>query len=453
MKLGKGLFFSPLILIFFLCFFLSTCSKQNDTAHIIIDLESDGLAAAEMHSSLADRIINILTLSRTAHADAPSNITSYMLTVSGPDLVTITAYYPAGTSRIVADVPAGNSREVSVTANIDPSDPRAVLAYRGSIVVDLKKGESRDVALTMVPSETKIAIPDLLRNRVVQTDDMKGSNWKTLVQADLASGIITYTYKPSDIAFDAGGRMYIANNSASSYDTGIIRIGSISGGASAAAIVTGKDVTGIQWIAIDMKKAILYFATSTVLYSSGIDGSGITSRVTISSGSIYGINVDDNGQVYIVYTNGGGTNIVARYNPLNFAAAPVTFDFSAHYGSNNYNPKDVVIKSGRVYVAVNGYSLAAQEIVELNSKLQYVGSFGAGTAANPDTAFGHFYGPVHFVARLNRKLVIIDDGAAGGAFDFYADKLVSIDTIDGENWETFGSSGGGVGQFGFYYGC
>ena len=458
MKHSKGLFFSIFILVFILSLFIISCSDSQleNTAHVTIDLESNGMAFSGEKTGFIDKIMNFVSLSGTAHAAAPSNITSYKLVITADDMQTITEQYSANTKRIEINIPSGKQRRFTLTASINPSDVRAVLAYSGSTTVDLKNGEIKNITLTMVTSETKILIPDSKRVKVVQIDDMKGTNWTELVLSNLQSGIISFTYNPYDISLDAQGRIYIANNSASTSDAGIFRIDSIKGGASAQIIIAGTKTTGIQWISIDMKNAILYFATSSILYSAGLDGSNMKTLATMPS-TIYGICVDEEGMVYVVYTNGGGTSIVRKYDPSNFLTPLKTFDTYSYFGSitSAYIPKDVVVKSGKVYIAIAGNILADFGIVQLDSNLQYVDRYGTGTSTIPDTAAGHFYGPSHFVATLNRKLYLIDDGGAGGGFSQQADKLVSMDDIDGTNWETYGSFsfGAGEGYFSFYYGC
>jgi hypothetical protein len=450
MKINRYSFSSLLILILFSGFFFTTCSTQ-DTARVTINLGLNGQASAVKPSGFADRFLNLLTLARSAYAAAPSNITSIVLTVTGSGMADINSTYSAGTSVIDVDIPVGKSRQITVTANIDPADPRAVLAYAGTATVDLKSGESKDIALTMMTAETKIVIPDYQNNRVVQIESLStgNSSWKTLTASSPITGIsFAFPFSPKDIAFDAQGRIYVANhyNYATGSEVLIFRIDSITGGAtSAQSLISGS--TGIQAIAIDMKNSILYYATTTQVFRTTLDGVGSTPVLT--STAIYGINVDDNGMLYIAYYN--GTNyLVSKIDPSIGLSSAVTYNL----GSTSH-PSDVVVKSGKIYVSVWTSTPTAQ-IVQLDSNLQFVASYGSYTAT-ADGIPGHFYGPAHFVAILNRKLYIIDDGGTVNSMSSL-DKLVSIDDITGSNWAAYGSNGGfststTPGLFHFYAGC
>lgn len=441
-----------LILIFSVLILTITACNKEDTATIIIDLKSSELAKTGETTGFFDRLVNILTFSRKANAATPSNITSYQINITSPDMETITAEYPADITSIVIKVPAGN-KTIALTANIDPSDARAVLAYTGSATVDLEAGETKNVTLTMMASETKLLIPDYYTSRIIQIDDMNGTNWKTLVKSQITGGVTLATFiYLYDIAFDAQGRIYVANNTSTASNTTIFRIDSIpsSGSINATEIVNANNVPNVYWLAIDRKNSILYFTTSSVLYSSALDGTSRTARITLTGSNFYGINVDDDGNVYIARSNLATINIVDKYNHLNFATPVATFNFSAHYGVNAYFPRDVVVKSGNIFVAVDGSDLAARKIVQLNSNLEFIDDYGSG--AN-DTAPGQFYGPCHFVAKLNRKLYIMDDGDLVVPYFSLKDKLVSMDDIKGTNWTIYGSNGSDIGQFSFYYNC
>ena len=62
--------------------------------------------------------------------------------------------------------------------------------------------------------------------------------------------------------------------------------------------------------------------------------------------------------------------------------------------------------------------------------LNVLKSYGTNFAGNvSDTTKDHFYNPSRFVAGMNKKITIMDDESG-------YDKLVSIDDISGNNWET-----------------
>jgi hypothetical protein len=458
-------FLGILLIIFIFSLAILSCSPEGSSkVTITINLGLQNKAALNTYeNSIFDRVFRFFAKDAEAQS-APSNISSLTLNITGAGMATITKSYttPIPDTITIEEVPSGSSRTFELLAYT----PSATL--RGAATCDLAGGANVTIPISMGLYETKIVLLDPQNSRLVQIDDMNGNGWKTMTSAYTTISPAFYVYRPQDVAFDARGRIYIANNTSSTFADHIIyRVDSIPGDPN---IITAQVIVdkaagitrGIEAIAIDMKNSILYYAiyNSSIgysnLYSTGLDGGtpydyNLPSLITLYSGSyIYGISVDDDGLIYIAYTNHGGTNIIVKFDPIGLQIIN-TFDFNVYYGNQNHAPYDIVVKSGNVYAAITGYVVPNQHIIQLNSNLQFVASYGTGVNTSSNSP-GDFYGPLRFVAKLNRKLYICDDGGVvnvGGGLD----KLVAMDDISGNGWVTYGSYGSGVGQFNFYYGC
>ncbi len=92
------------------------------------------------------------------------------------------------------------------------------------------------------------------------------------------------------------------------------------------------------------------------------------------------------------------------------------------------------------------------KIMKLDTNLNYISSFG-NQSPSTDSITGNFYGPKRFLAILNKKLTILDEGSTNESSGFQGDRLITITDITGSGWETYGQAGAGIGQFEFYWAC
>jgi len=396
---------------------LLTCSHTGGTATVTINLGFAGHESAQ-NQSFIDRLLGLFL--QKAYAQPPVNIESILVQITGPGMSTIEYGFEPTVTTITVVVPAGASRTISVIATASPEQESAALAFTGTATLDLSPGESKSISVTMIVSETKIVIPDYLNNRIIQIDDISGTG-----------SVVYNTISPYDVDFDVAGRIYIARNAAVQ---GVIRINDITGAGSL-------DITGIQSIrtlAIDRINNLIYFASSTELRKCNYDGSNPVQldTTTDSITNMIGLDVDDNGILYIVSMS----NTVYKYDPGTQSAVD-------SYTDNLSSPWDIVIKEPNLYIA-NPYGANGYRVIQLDSNLSFVHGYGddaTSTNHNP----GMFYGPYRFVAILNDKITMIDDGTSPP----WNDKLIQMDDINGTNWTTYPTTGDGQAYFRFYVDC
>ncbi len=161
------LFSALLILIF-----SPGCSLNNspDTARVTVDLG--------LHEKGDARGI-------TGKDTAPAGVTGIELTVSAPDMRTVTEDIPLATGKITLNVPAGKARLFRVTAY----DPTGNLG--GSATKDLEAGTPADLTVAMSYQYTGVTI------NVNYPDGTPGSTSLTYGLNVINSGVTSnYTYTP-----------------------------------------------------------------------------------------------------------------------------------------------------------------------------------------------------------------------------------------------------------------
>lgn len=370
-----------------------------------------------------------------------SDVGSFGITVSGEDMDPVSDSGDASTTQFVVEVPDGTERTFEVTANISSSSTSAALAFTGSSVTDLTAGQPASVSVTVDQlSKTKIVIPDPenSRYRLVQIDDMSGAGWTKLQGTDLGWGS-NYDFQPFDVDFDNEGRIYIANNITSGGHGRIIRINDISG----AGVYEYTNVNSqIRCLAVDRVNEILYYSDGSTLWKCSLDGTGNTTLDVTGISSIRGLAVDGNGKLFISRA-GTSVDLIFRYNPS-------TESIEKSYGSADTNMAtawDVLANGGSIFVA-NYQGSSGYLIMEFDSELNYVDSFGdqAGDPENPTQ--DEFLGPHRFVAIVNRKITVIDEFDDMDVND--VERLVSIDNLSGSGWDTFDPSEVEQSAFGFF---
>lgn len=398
-------------------------------------------------------------------APALSSISSVLFYVTGEGMEAISESLPLSSTSVTADAGSdilvsygsdgiavsldmepGSGRTFSVTVNIKPSDPGVVLAWSGSETVDVVEGENV-VQVVMGIRETKILVPDYLNNRVVQIDDMADDQTDEFtgddavaLNIDGAAFSAPSLFQPSDIEIDSLGRIYIANGYDSAGAPKLIRMDSIY--STSADVIVG-DTLGIISTSIDTDNNYIYYATSSAIRRINLDGTNDVQVNTNNIGESYfrGIAVDGNGYIYIA--NEGSFEVIKiDLSNGNIATSYTVTD----------TPWDVLVRPPYVYVANFDSAVTGSTLIRLDSNLT-TGS-AISLHLSPDET-DYFYGPHRFLAILNRRLYIMDDGYLSGVSPFNIDRIVTIDDIDGINWQTFGSYGTGNGQFEFFehYNC
>ena len=342
--------------------------------------------------------------------------------ISGPDITTITEpllLIPG--YQIYA--PVGSSRTFKVTLNIDPSDPGVVLAWEGTVTADVVTGNN-NVQVAMAIAQTKIVIPDYLNSRVVQIDNFDTPNWIPKVGTGFG---LTGNISPYDIDFDSLGRIYILNNIGAG-NPDIMRIDNITSTTYVSILNISMLYTAI---AIDRNNSYLYYATTSQLFRSNLDGSSPITLQGSTITNIRGIAVDDSGMLYIACSNSAVPSVVA-YNPG-------TTSIIHSYSTGLVTPWDVIVKASYVYVS----DLGSADVIQLPLDLSAV------TGTLYQSAGGDYFSePSRFVAILNRKFYILDDGYNNP--DVNSDRIISFDDIGGTGWAPYGANGTGDGQFQFY---
>jgi hypothetical protein len=356
----------------------------------------------------------------------PANIASLALIVGGPGMDTIANTYAVGTTTTTLTIPSGAARTFTLLV----SSPSASLI--GSSTVDLAPGETRTVTLSPAVAGTQIVIPDYLNGRIVQISDIAGTGWVAKVQADFTS---VTSFLPWAVDFDEQGRIYIANNTASSTDPGVIRIDDINH-TSTFTKVDATFNTGIKSLAVDRTNGLVYYctATATTLYMKDINNVLVAAATsTLSSDGILtppaSITVDDQGILYMAIPGATAPAHIVKYNP-NLAIGTRALASSTYALSS---PWGIMVRGPYVYVTDSG----AGTVVRFDKNLNFVDSYSP-PLARPET----------FLATLNRKITLIDEGSSGAT-----DRIDSFDDMTGAGLETFGSNGSGTNQFAFYSIC
>lgn len=384
-------------------------------------------------------------------APAVTDIDSYTLTITGPGMSAITETYPADTASIEIEVPSGDNREFSLLVNMNPDSSSAVLSWIGEAEADLPAEEVVPVTLDMGINETKIILPDFRNQRLVIINNINGDNMQTVIgNAAWGSGVWAgFGFQPYDVGIDRLGRIYIANYG-SSMTGRVIRMDDFD----ATNFTEFTDQTiPILCLAIDNTNNYLYYSTSSTLYRVNLADNTESTRTTTGIQSFRGMSVDSNGTLYIAAQNSFGTPTIFKYYPDTQTIDPTT------YTNGNFQvPWDTLVKedeNGNYLYVANCRNVASPvdlAIVRLNLDFTSPVEYGINESLASNTNKGVFYSPRRFVAVLNRKITIIDDNEYESAPTNF-DKLISMDNIAGDNWETYPVSGGGQGLFRFYSTC
>ena len=110
-----------------------------------------------------------LNLQSNSRAPASTILDWGNLIVSATDMLPITEEIDDGS--LTLEVPSGNDRLFVLTAST------STLYYIGQTTADLVPGETVEITIPMKLLSTKLLIPDILNNRIVQIDDISGDGW------------------------------------------------------------------------------------------------------------------------------------------------------------------------------------------------------------------------------------------------------------------------------------
>jgi len=449
----KNKSFFGIILLVLISFIFLNCSSpgtSNVTIHINLGLNKAS-AANTFENSIIDKIFRLFTKDVEAQT-APSHVTSIELNVTGSGMDSIHQTYtsPDIPDSIDLEIPSGPSRLFEVLAYT----PSATL--RGAVTESLVGGTTVTIPIRMSTYETKIIIPDYQNYRIVQINDMTGTGWSV---RSTISGI--NQFRPYDVAFDRQGRIYITNNVGGSAmgDNGVIRLNHFTD----TSPYLYPDSTrrngllydyGIVAVTIDINNNYIYYARSAALYREDLNDTtpthdSFTTLSTTAIGTFRGITCDDQGLLYLAGTTSLGSPAIFIYNPS--TQTVITSVTNLDIPLLTAAPWHLLLKGSYLYVANPMTSGTNNQILLLNKDtLQFIQGYGNYSLAI--TTQGYFYGPRHFVAVLNRKIYIIDEGPDMSE----TSKLISMDDINGTNWEVYGAYGlvvDGVGHFNFYFYC
>jgi hypothetical protein len=388
---------------------------------------------------LGDIIISESSGQEVRDIGAPQNaiITSVVISISGSGVNKVSYTYNTPQRILYIYVPPGEERTIELILNVDPNCDSAVLAFGGQTTVSLKPGQFKWVQIGMAPVETKLVIPDRNRGRVVQINSLNPAtaNWDWY---EAGAGMIN----PFDIDFDNKGRIVAINNDAAAGNDIIILddIGNVH---------LEVDATGpLTAVAVDKKNHFFYFCNSNTIfqYQYNVDQTALalTGQNAPPFGNILGIDVDENGLLYIIGEIMGPVSVryVFHYD----------FDTNSIVGGNSINidnATDVIVKEDYVYVAANG----TPSVIRVNRSLDGASrmDYGQIAADNDDTIPGHFHGPRRFVAIPNKKFYMVDDGNGG---EPNLERIASFDQPGTwAGWEAKQGNEIDAGQFFIFYDC
>jgi hypothetical protein len=407
--------------------------------------------------SVIDRVLRFFTRDAVA-ATPPATFGNINIQVTGEGIGTYNMDF-APTDVISMTVPGGGLRSFMVTAQVAPGDPSAVKSFRGSSIANVPSGGTVHVPVIMKLYETKILVPDEYNQRLVLlVDNVNPNNWNaTITGPQIGAG----TMYPYDIDYDSRGRIYIANWVGSGTD--IIRTDDLNGtnlrqfNINFAGIF---DLTYVTGIAIDRKRDILYCISSTELFKvplACIENNTMVGVVRLDSPSnaiwsnLYGIDVDEDGYLYIVNGYTGNWRIT-KYNP-NITTAGIMYQLAFPSLSWGY---DIKVEKPYIYV-LNSSGAAGYQVIKYHIDYEspttatYSIAEHYGTSiATATLADGRFYGPRRFVGIRNDGFIIIDNNEGS-----YLCKLIGLGTEPalGMTWSSFGEWGTGARQFKFYCLC
>ncbi len=461
---------------FLFSLFLVSCSDSGTaTVRISLDLPDSVAAQSRAPESIIDRVLGFF--STPAYAQLASlGISSVQVTVSGPGMDTVVKKYSGDTLLVVMAIEEGPQRTIEVSASLERDNKTAVLSYQGSATVDLKAGELKVVAVTMIASDIKLVLPDFSNARLVQIPgiDATDDEWASIgvVYTGTYPSYSEVSLLPYDVDFDAAGRIYMLS---SGNGARLLRFNALVALTVAEDVLTDDDLGGYELmnatgIAIDRPNNILYCVFDDAIMAKDLS-SGTVSNITdgaelppalANGATLSDLAVDGDGGMYVAAQGNGGSvpGLVFKYDPEANAVAQYTdpdsgepMDISVSLSeleglnySYNTSAWDITIRGDQAYVAVYDSSPENPQnaVVRFDLNLQDPAVLTQGPGTSPDS----FIGPHRFVGWNSGRLFVIDDLADNDRIVGFDISLFD-DNSDG-GWETYGSTGTLTGQFMFY---
>jgi hypothetical protein len=175
-------------------------------------------------------------------------------------------------------------------------------------------GQFNNPMAVSIDSAGRIYVMDTGNSRLVRMDDMNGTNWTTM--SGVGSGVGQFTQYSAPVAFDAAGRIYIAD---------------------AGRIVRMDDMSGINWttltisplgVAVDAAGRIYILQSGTVVRVDDMTGANWTSISLGSSSTPHSIAVDPAGMILV---GGGGAQIVDNMVGVLTSSSALTQYYGPYY--------------------------------------------------------------------------------------------------------------------------
>lgn len=127
--------------------------------------------------------------------------------VTGEGMTDVSASVGANGESVSVEIPSGRARTVTLTF------VGATATLEGSTTIDVSAGTTVNVKVPLRLKSNKLVIPDAANARLVQMDDMAGTNWKAKAGTDLNAAAGPLDFLPFYIDLDNKGRIYIGNGS------------------------------------------------------------------------------------------------------------------------------------------------------------------------------------------------------------------------------------------------
>jgi hypothetical protein len=421
-----------IVLVGYILFFLASCNfaPYQGEAQIVLDLGwlfpgGDGSADGARSGSVSGQGV-------------PPNIAGYVtslqITVSGAGMSTTTRTYTRWPDTLSVSVEPGKERTVGVRINISPACDSSVLAFGGEGTVKyLSAGQLARVLIPIAPVETKIVIPDCNNWRIVQLSSLNPAtaDWQ---QYQLVG------FFPIDVDFDSKGRIVVVNNA------GTNQITILDDYTTSHLTLNAGTLTST---AVDRENHYFYFSNNTTVfryqYSTDeirLQATTIGSRIPDPRiAAIRGMAVDEFGLLYLVCSLNNEWH-VAKYDYDNniFTLGPLL-----------QSPWDVIVKGNYVYVTCSG----TPALVKVNRNMDpaSIVNYGQAAANNTDNTPGHFHGPRNFLAIMNKKFYIVDDGGAEDP-NPSPEQIIAFDSPDSwQGWEAKLAGDIKAGEAFVFYNC
>jgi DNA-binding beta-propeller fold protein YncE len=373
--------------------------------------------------------------------DAPSAIPVIDLSITGGG-ANISETVGPGTDALVFELPVGQEHEVTIdTTNFIGRE--SFTLPPGGAQVDVQMLE-------------KLLVPDNTRGEVISIDGMGGNGWNAVSIA----GVL----EPSDVEIGPEGRVYVVNRFAAA----LVRLDALDATPVTLIDDTDPQVDGqFSSLAIDDANRLIYVLGGdsdgvAVLLKLAFDGSIVDFYAGeppvsdlidfgFSGNNFPGIAAGPDGAVFIAaaVTGDPATFSVKRFNPSSDTTEWVTEIPSS---STFRFTGDVTYNGNTLYVA-NALGPDGYKIVALDPATgEIVDHFGSYPADPENPSSGDFYAPRRFVAVGNRKITVIDEEELYP--DLRGHRLVQFNPgLGGSGWSTYGSEGGGEGEFEFFFFC